>query len=229
MTGANDPSPCDEIEIEIEKDLHGAASVGVGPRVAAHVAGCERCSAYMRGATASRRGLASLARDAREGTHWDGVEARLRRASRASVRRTMALAIVAPVAVALSLWGLVPPGGRLLVGVADALAVGAVVAWRLGGVVRASRRIARLSARDELFTATRAELEGELRRITKYRWLAFLVVASLVGGAASVPGLPIRARVTYALLGAIVAAVWTERLLARLPRLRRELTDLERA
>jgi hypothetical protein len=50
----------------------------------------------------------------------------------------------------------------------------------------------------------------------------------VLGGAVLLPSLPLRGRLAYAALAAIVAAAWAERLLVQLPRLRRELEALDR-
>jgi hypothetical protein len=176
----------------------------------------------------SRRGLATLASAAHADVHWDDLETQLRRTNSGRVRRALALALIGPLAVALSVWGLTPPGERLLVLLADVAIVGSVIAFRIASAVRTSRRIAGMSERADLFAAHRTEVVREIRRTTRARWVALAVVIVTLGCAVLLPGLSLGGRLVYVALGAIVTTAWAERLLVRLPRLRLELEALDR-
>ena len=213
---------CESFEILIERERYGAASAEERAELAAHLATCDRCRVYAETAERARRGLAAMTKPPTPAVDWAKLEARLRGEGRRRLRRTLILSLIGPIAVALSVWGLPSPGARV-----DAALVACIIGARIVVDFVRSRRLARPMDRGEFFSVHRKELAKQIRRLTVLRWVALAVIAVILVLAAVMPELTVRGRLVFVALGAIVAAVWGERLLVGLPSLRRELAMIE--
>jgi predicted anti-sigma-YlaC factor YlaD len=213
---------CESFEILIERERYGAASSEERAELATHLTTCERCRVYAETAERARRGLAAMANAPTPALDWAKLETRLRDEGRRRLRRTFLLALIGPIAVALSIWGLPHPGAPI-----DAALVAAIIGARIAVDVVRTRRLARPMERGEFFSVHRQELARQIRRLAILRWVALAVIVVILGLAVAMPELTVRGRIVFVALGAIVAAVWAERLFVGLPSLRRELSMIE--
>lgn len=222
------PTTCEEFEIAVERKLHGASTPEEDAALARHLATCERCGAYAEQAARTRSGLSTLTLEARGDVRWGTLETRLRRHGWLRVRRTMLLAgSVGFVTIALATWGLSAPGRRLEHTLVQVGVVVVIVAVRIAGLVRRARHADRIVERTDFFALYRKELASDIRRITRARWIALVLVVAMIAFGALAPHLTPHGRAVFYAFGAIVAGVWTQRLLVGLPHLRRELAALD--
>ncbi|MBX3204524.1 MAG: hypothetical protein KF764_05615 [Labilithrix sp.] len=219
---------CESFEITIERERYQAASAEERAELATHLTTCDRCRVYSETSERARRGLAAIANAATSDVDWTKIEARLRGAGRARLRRTLILSGIGPVAVALSMWGLSRPGARVDDALSLTAIVGTVIGLRIVTDIVRNRKLARPAERHEFFQAHREELARQIRRSTVLRWVALAVIAVLLVLALAMPDLTVRGRIVYLVLAAIASAVWVERLFVGLPTLRRELEMLNR-
>lgn len=217
---------CAEHEIAIDKRLHGVLSGDEARDLDAHLATCAGCRAYDASARGTQGDLALAAREVRAQVDWAAVERTVHATLRARRRKLAFAASLGVVAAFVATWGLSPPGHVLVFGLGVTVLVAAIVATRVVVVLREVRGIARLAAGDELLARHRAMLASRIVKLARLRWVAGGVALWCLGSAA-LAGEP-RAAVTYVVLAAVVAAPWLHTLVLELPRLRRELADLDR-
>ena len=217
---------CESFEIAIERASYGALPDDESAELDAHLHACDRCRGYAASADRSRRGLAAIADAARSDVDWAKQESRLRDEIGRRLRRTLLLAGIAPVAVALSVWGARPGEDRVSLALLLTALVGSVVVARIWFVRARMRRLARLTAPAEFFGAYRAELARRIRSLETMRWVALSVILVFVAIAFALPDLTLEGRIAHAALASIVAVVWTHGVLVQLPQLRRQRETL---
>jgi anti-sigma factor RsiW len=218
---------CESFEITIERERYHAASAEERAELATHLEGCDRCRVYAETSERAQRGLAAMGGAAKPEADWAKLESRLRGAGRSRLRRTLLLAGVGPLAVALSMWGLSAPGARVKDGLMLTVIVGAIIGLRIVADVLRNQKLARPKERGEFLRAHREDIARQIQRLRNLRWVALAVVVFLLGLAFATPDLGVRGQVAYFTLAAIAAAVWVERLVVGLPRLRRELETID--
>jgi len=219
-------SSCDPFEMAIEQELSGELPEDQREPLRAHLAICADCREYERSARAQREIIGARADSISKEVDW----ARLELGVHGSVRReklSLVFGVAAGVSAALvSAWGfsneLVSP---LTTGLLAAGEISLVLLARAYFVFRRARAVAKLAGSGELLAYHRAYLAKRLRHIRALRWIALAVALTTV--ILTVSASTLRTKVAYALLGGLVAGVWLYTLLVRVPRLRRELRDVD--
>lgn len=213
---------CEDFEIALERRAHDD---GLEPELAssldAHLPGCERCRAYAATEALASGGLASLAEAARAGVDWEAMDRAIRARPRQRHLAVLRAALIGGVCIAIAVAGL-PQHSTQAVWILTATVP--VVLVRVASVVRETRRIVALTAREDLLSAEREYVARRLRTLRFIRWVALAVVAVLLASAAWGP--TASARVAYVAIAAIIAALWAHAWLVTIPSLARQAAEL---
>jgi hypothetical protein len=218
---------CEAFEIAMVRRAQGALPGDELEALEAHLRGCPSCRSYAASVQRIGATLSTIGERARAQVDWDELDRAVRREAKTRTRRLLEGVALGVACVLLALWGFGRDGERARLAVELTGTVGAIVGVKIALVLRELRRMAHLDRREDLFAAHRVSLARRIRRIEIARWLALVVVVVLAGGAVAHTGLPSSGRITWALLAAIVAGVWTRTMVGDLPRMRRELTSLD--
>jgi hypothetical protein len=226
MNGA--PTTCEAFEIAIERRAYGDLAEDESVELDGHLSSCASCPSYALSLDETRHELVAVAEQACAEIDWKNVERRLRSELGRRIRRRIASMATAPVAVGIALYGFGTDGERLQLALLLIGVVTPIVTVRFVTELLRFRRLARLTQRVDVFAEHRAELTRRIRSLETWRWAAIahvLVFASLA--CLGWPEIAVKPRLVFAALATIVAGAWAETLAIELPRLRRQLAELD--
>jgi hypothetical protein len=214
---------CEAFEIAVEMGRHGALGDEERRGLAAHLSGCASCRAFQEASRRAEGVMAEWTGEALREADWERVEHGIRRRMAAQVTRLAAGATVSAVVMgALVLFE--PPGQRLqaLATVTPVvagiwLAVMALAGW-------SAWRTARLSTRGEVLAYQRRTVARSLAILSRTRWLVAAFAA--LEASRALRAADARHAATLGFVAVCLGAIFVYSTLIRLPRLRRELTDL---
>jgi hypothetical protein len=216
---------CDLQQIAIERRLHGDLGDAEAAALEAHLQGCADCRGYLAQARATEAAMGEQVQAMLQGVDWEKV--------RRSAARQRFFWKEEVVATAGGLAAVVAATAWLLPAKARAPGLAFVVATAVLALVLVALR-ARAHARGlgeradpiELLAAWRTGIRRDLTSWRRMLWLYLVVPAGLAVAIAidwpDLSGLPF-----FIGLAAVSAALAAYDLLVRLPRVRRELADLE--
>jgi hypothetical protein len=216
---------CDDFEIAIEKEMHGALGEAERPGLDAHLAGCERCRAYGAAARGAEASMARAAGAAAAEVDWDGVERAIRGGVLAWVRILASVAFLAAW-VAGMVWLSTPApfrAGRLLRTMPSMAMLAVLVAFV---AAYSGRRLTALADRGEMLDTWRHLVWADLAWARRMQWATAAVVAFLLYRALHGSATTYDPAVFFGGLALPVAAVWFRLRGVKLPRAEREARDL---
>jgi hypothetical protein len=222
-------SECEQLEVAIEKRLHGALDTESAQALERHLASCAACRAFEALATKTEETMTTAARSHNSAMQWTDVKSRLDRMIAARRRLTVRGAAIALVVTGAAVLVLGEPGlaaGSVAAIVAAAATV--ILANALHG--RALVRPSRLRGLEggDLFDFYRRQLDREILSARISRLALPLVGAAVVTAAASLSGGAQRWTAVGAAVAAALYCVAKAVLLhfVELPRLERERDQL---
>jgi hypothetical protein len=223
---------CDDFQMAIERELHGALPETERAPLRDHLSSCEACRAYQAAARGTEGAMAENASEALREVDWSRVERGIRQGMLASVRAVVMAVLFGTLMFAV-IWFASAPAFRadrmLRVGAALAVTL-ALVALTMG---YAAWRMARLERGAEMLEAWRRGIRVRVRALRVMPWVNGLIAALCLWRAveaARAQGQPetVHRPLVYAVLGTVLLAAALYARLVKLPRARRELEELER-
>jgi hypothetical protein len=216
---------CELQQIAIERRLHGALGQAEAALLDAHLQSCQACRAYQAAARRTEDAMGQQVEAVLQGVDWEAVRGRVARHRRfwAVDLGTTLSGLAAAVLVTLALVPEPRRGEALLVMGLTSLLMGLATAQRALGRLRELRPGGEpFELLVEHRTRIRRDLVRWRRQLVTYAFLPFAVLTSIVLHWPDLSALPF-------LLGlsCVVGAMAAYDLLVRLPRVRRELADLE--
>lgn len=217
---------CDDFQIAIERELHGALPEPERAPLAAHLSTCEACRAYQAAARGTERAMATNAGEAMREVDWITVERGIREGIWSALRGVVA-AVLGGAFMAALIWLTASPAFRaermLRVGGALGIAM-ALVALVMG---LAAWRLVRLERGAEMLEHYRQGVRAKVRFGRWMHWVLFTIAGvfawrGLTEGSARVNG-----AVFYGVLALTMAGVGLYNRLVKLPRALREQAELD--
>ncbi len=215
---------CEEFEVAIEKRRHGALEEPERAVLERHLSGCASCRAFDETVRRTEGAMASITESAVGAVDWTKVERGIRAGLSRVVFGFVALLLAAGISAALAAWAAPARAAHRAITVLLALAP---VALLYGAVALvAARRLVRLDRGGEMLRTYERMLRGRVRVLAVLRFAAAGVAAVAIWSALDLAAGD-RARVVLGIEAAVLIGVTAWVQLYRLPRLRRELSELD--
>jgi hypothetical protein len=158
---------------------------------------------------------------------WQRAEERIRREALFPAS-SLAVGIgLAALLVPLVAWLAAPPGERRNVALVLACLSASGLLAMAAVAARSAGRYARLQGRDDLLAHHRAQLRARIRLLRSWPWVALGLVVAQLADALSWGEASGSMGIAFGLVALLAAAAWAHGLLTTLPRLRRELSELD--
>lgn len=213
---------CEEHEIAIEKRRHGALPAAESAALDAHLASCSACRAFEATSRRTEDAMAAMASEALGEVDW----ARVERGVRSSMARLVtAFAVMVSMVLALGAlaWWTAPAPGRDDATLGFAIGAGLVLAVFATVAAVKTRTMLRLERGPEMLAWLRRDRARRLRVLRLFAFVGPLI--AIAYGSRALGGSSKGA--LWAASAAVVAAGWAFATFVKLPRLRREVADLE--
>jgi hypothetical protein len=220
---------CTPFEEMIERRLHGALEHESAAALDEHLAGCPTCTRHLALATDTVGALHGLTQKNVDATDWGGTEWNARKWIAGKTERVVVSLVFLTIVVAAMAWATGDEENRAVLAIQMLVGGGIPVLYRAVTSALDARKVASLATPGELLAFARADLQRRIRTNAIASFIALPCAALVLWHAfASADSRPPSYVIAFAACGMVLAGAAGWRLLGLEPRLRRELSDLER-